>query len=146
MLAPASAAPHACVVMVLYKVILFIFFVHKKHYRSFITLRLNITWIILTMPLLPFWALNMVVALLSTEGQKALGFHQKYLNLCTEEKWRSYGFGTTWGWVINDRIFIFGLTILLRPKTYSTKYANTHACYLCELNQFWLLLLLQTSS
>ncbi len=24
--------------------------------------------------------------------------------------WRSYGFGKTWGWVINDRIYIFGWT------------------------------------
>ncbi len=40
-------------------------------------------------------------------------FHQKYLNLCSEDEWRSYGFGTTWGWVINDRIFIFGWTIPL---------------------------------
>ncbi len=30
--------------------------------------------------LLDFWALNMVVAFLSMQGQKALGFHQKYLN------------------------------------------------------------------
>ncbi len=32
------------------------------------------------------------------------------LNLCCEDEWRSYRFGTTWGWVINDRIFIFGRT------------------------------------
>ncbi len=38
---------------------------------------------------------------------KALGFHQKYLNLCSEDERRSYGFGTTWGWVINDKILIF---------------------------------------
>ncbi len=30
-----------------------------------------------------FWALKVVVAL-SIQGQKALGFHQKYLNLCSE--------------------------------------------------------------
>ncbi len=35
------------------------------------------------------------VALLSMEAQKALGFHQKYLNLCSEDERRSYGFGTT---------------------------------------------------
>ncbi len=29
------------------------------------------------------------------EGQKALGFHQKYLNLCSEDEQWSYGFGTT---------------------------------------------------
>ncbi len=66
---------------------------------------------ILTMSLLPFWALNVSVALLSMEGQKALGFHQKYLNLCSEDERRSESFGTTWGWVINNRIFIFGWTI-----------------------------------
>ncbi len=44
------------------------------------------------------------------EGQRALRFNQKYLNLCSEDEQRSYGFGTTWGWVINDRIFILGWT------------------------------------
>ncbi len=38
---------------------------------------------------------NISVALLSMKGQKALGFHQKYLNLCSEDIQRSYGFGTT---------------------------------------------------
>ncbi len=33
---------------------------------------------------------------------RALGFHQKYLQLCSEDKQRSYGFKTTWGWVIDD--------------------------------------------
>ncbi len=28
---------------------------------------------------------NIPVALLSMEGQKALGFHRKYLNLCSED-------------------------------------------------------------
>ncbi len=60
--------------------------------------------------LLPFWALNTVVALLSMQGQKALRFHQKYLNLCSEDEQISYVFITTRGWVINDRIFSFGLT------------------------------------
>uniref|UniRef100_A0A8C2E5G3 CBM21 domain-containing protein n=1 Tax=Cyprinus carpio TaxID=7962 RepID=A0A8C2E5G3_CYPCA len=50
---------------------------------------------ILLMSLLPFWALNMVVTLLSMEGQKALRFHQKYLNLCFEDERRSCGFGMT---------------------------------------------------
>ncbi len=36
----------------------------------------------LSMSLQPFWASNVVVTLLSMEGQKTLGFHQKYLNLC----------------------------------------------------------------
>ncbi len=31
------------------------------------------------MSLLPFWALNMSVALLSMRGQKVLGFHKKIL-------------------------------------------------------------------
>ncbi len=47
------------------------------------------------MSLLTFWALNVEVPLLSMEGEKALGFHQKYLNLRSEDKRRSYGFGRT---------------------------------------------------
>ncbi len=57
-----------------------------------------------------FLTLNMVVMLLPMESQKALGYHQKYLHLCFEDERRSYMFGTTWEWVINDRIFIFGWT------------------------------------
>ncbi len=38
------------------------------------------------MSLLSFWALNVSVALQSMQGQKALGFHQKYLNLCSEDE------------------------------------------------------------
>ncbi len=38
---------------------------------------------------------NITNALLSMEGQKALRFHQKYLNLCSEDEQRSSGFGTT---------------------------------------------------
>ncbi len=54
------------------------------------------------------------------EGQGALGIHQKYLNLCSEDGQRSYGSGTTWGWVINDRIFIFGWTIPLILGVYTS--------------------------
>ncbi len=34
--------------------------------------------------LIPSGTLNVVRPLLSMEGQKALGFHQTYLNLCSE--------------------------------------------------------------
>ncbi len=71
------------------------------------------------MSLLPFWVLNVVLALLSMEGQKALGFHQKYLNLCSKDEQRSYSLGTTWGWVIQDRISIFGWTNPLYCETKS---------------------------
>ncbi len=64
------------------------------------------------MSLLCFWALIMLGSLRSMEGQRALWFHQKYLNLCSKDERRSYGVGTTRGWVINDRI-IFGWTIPL---------------------------------
>ncbi len=57
---------------------------------------------------------NISVALLSMEGQKALRFNQKYLNVCFLDERRSYGFGTTWSWVINDILFILGWTVLLR--------------------------------
>ncbi len=38
----------------------------------------------------------------------------EYLPLCSAEQRNSYRFGTTWGWVNADRIFIFGWTIPLR--------------------------------
>ncbi len=50
---------------------------------------------------------NISVALRSMPGQKALGFHQKYLHLC------SYGFGTTWGCAINDTFLLLEWTIPL---------------------------------
>ncbi len=60
------------------------------------------------------------VRILAVYGRvkELLGIHHQYLNLCSEDERRSYRFGTTWGWVINDRIFIFGWTI------------NPHVCSL----------------
>ncbi len=49
---------------------------------------------------------------MTQRDQKALGFHQKYLNLSSEDERRSYGFGTTGRW--DDRILIFGWTIPLK--------------------------------
>ncbi len=48
-----------------------------------------------------------LVAPLFLQVQKALGLYQKYLNVCSEHEWRSYMFGMTWGWVINDSVFYF---------------------------------------
>ncbi len=36
----------------------------------------------------------------------------KYLLLCSTKERNPYKFGRTWGWVNDDRIFIFGWTIL----------------------------------
>ncbi len=98
---------------------LFLFSLHrKKDSRSFIKLRLN-HWCHMDYfnnVLTNFLGLNEIVALLFMEGQKALRFHKKYLNLCFEDEQRSHRFGMTQGWVINDRIFIFGWTIPLRYK------------------------------
>ncbi len=56
---------------------LFLFSLHTK--SSFIKRTTDVTWTILTVSLLPFWALNVLVALLSIQSQKALGFHQNIL-------------------------------------------------------------------
>ncbi len=37
----------------------------------------------------------------------------EYLPLCSAEQRHSYRFGSTWGWVNDDRIFIFGCTVSL---------------------------------
>jgi len=66
--------------------------------------------LILTIFSLLFWNSKGTMTLLPVCGSDTLGFHQKYLNLCSEDERRSYRYGTTWGWVINDRNFIFGWT------------------------------------
>ncbi len=49
------------------------------------------------------------------DAPKQPGFKltSKYLPLCSAEQRHSCRFGTTWGWVNDDRIFIFGWTIPL---------------------------------
>ncbi len=80
------------------------------------------TILLLLIPSPPLWRVyvsgpgNISVSLLSMQGQKALRFHKKYLNLCSEDEQRFYGFGTTWEWVLRDRIKIFGWTIPLKGQ------------------------------
>ncbi len=50
----------------------------------------------------------------------------KYLPLCSAEQRNTSRFGTTWGWVNDDRIFIFGWSIALRD------------C-LCFLLKYWII-------
>ncbi len=70
------------------------------------------------------------------EGLRALRFHQKYLNLCSEDERRSHGFGTTWRWVIYDRIFIFGWTIPLIPVAPDDILRSSEAKRsVCAINQ-----------
>ncbi len=40
----------------------------------------------------------------------------KHLLLCSTEEKNSYRFGETWGWVNDDRLFIFGWTVPLRAR------------------------------
>ncbi len=68
----------------------------------------DVTWTVLLIYFATFLDVGTLVVLLSMKGQRALGLHQKYLNLCSEDEQRSYGFGMTWGWVINYIIFILG--------------------------------------
>ncbi len=51
----------------------------------------DVTWAVLMISILRVCAL---IVLLSMEGQRALGSHQNYLNVCSEDERRSYGFGT----------------------------------------------------
>ncbi len=60
------------------------------------------------MSLLRFWAVNMEVALLSMQGQKALGFNQKYI--CVPKM--NEGLSGLERRVINDRTIILVWTIL----------------------------------
>ncbi len=53
------------------------------------------------MPVIPFWPLNVVVALLSTQGQKFSDFIKNMLFFFVFQKWTCF----------EDRIFILGWTI-----------------------------------
>ncbi len=59
------------------KVVIFVFFAHRNYSHSFKNYgwATDVTWTILMMSLLPLWALNVSVALLSMQGHKALRFH-----------------------------------------------------------------------
>jgi len=71
-----------------------------------------IAWTILTMSLITSRGRQVSIPqeAYGLVSDPALRFHQKHLNLCFEDERRSYRVGTTWGWVINDLIFIFGWT------------------------------------
>ncbi len=49
---------------------------------------------------------------------RKLGLNPKYLNLCSGDEWRSYGFGTTWGWVglLKELVLLIGISF------------NSHIC------------------
>ncbi len=98
------------------KVVIFVFFAHKKYSRSFIKLQLN------------HWChMDMVVPLLSMQGQKALRFHQNIL-ICVLKA--NKGLGTTWGWVINDN-FHFWVNYPLKPiKSKAVKALIVHVNWL----------------
>ncbi len=89
------------------KVAILVFFAYNKYSRSFIKLQLNL-WCHMDYfndVLTTFLGLK-CGSCVAMQGQKAFGFNKKYLNLCYEDECRSYGFGTTRGRVINDRILI----------------------------------------
>ncbi len=52
----------------------------------------------------------------------------EYLPLCSAEQRHSYRFGTTWGWVNDDRIFIFGWTMSLSVSEVHPRLTCGAAC------------------
>ncbi len=99
------------------KIFSFVFFAHKKYSCSFVKLRLN-NWCHMDYfndVLATFLSLDCVRILAVYGRVRDLSeFIKNILNVCSEDEQRIYRFGMTWGWVINDRIFIFGWTI---PKS-----------------------------
>ncbi len=123
MLAHASAhASRMCVEVwhgreeLLNEVIIFVFFAHKKYSRSFLKLRLN-HWCHMDYfndVLTTFLGVEHGSCIAAYAGSENSDFIKNFLHLCSEDERTSYWFGTTWGWVINNRIFIFGWTIPLK--------------------------------
>ncbi len=109
------------------KKLLKLLFLFSLHTKSILVALQNygwttdVTWTILTMSLLPFWALDVSVALLYICRVRMISDFIKNIFICEEylnskDERRSNSFGTTCGWVINDWIFIFGLSIPSRIK------------------------------
>ncbi len=114
---------------------IFVFFAQKK---SILVASQNwswatdVTWTVLPMYLLCFWTWeHFSCVAVYGESIKALRLNQKYLHLCSEDEQSSFGFGTTWGWVINDRISILGWT---NPLIGSRKKREPNLQYLAYLN------------
>ncbi len=75
------------------KVIIFVFFVHKKYSCSFITLQLN-HWCHMDYfndVLIAFLGLECVSCIAVYGGSESSRIHKKYLNLCSKDERRSYG-------------------------------------------------------
>jgi len=51
------------------------------------------------MSLLPFWALKVVIALLSVEGSESSQISSKIPSFVFWRWMEVYRFGTTWGWI-----------------------------------------------
>ncbi len=117
---------------------IFVFFTHRKYSCSFIILRWK-HWCQMDYfndVFTTFLGLEPVSCIAVYGGSESSRISSKYLNLCSVDELRSYGFGTTRGWVINDSIFIFGWTNPLKPffKLYCPVLMCTfkHTCSTCS--------------
>ncbi len=55
-----------------------------------------------------------------------------FKNVFSEDEQRSYGFAMTWGWVINDSIFIFGGETIHQFKLKSIFHVHIHL-FICRV-------------
>ncbi len=85
----------------------------KKYFRRFIKLRFN-HWCHMDYfnnVLTNFLGLECGSCVAVYGGSESSQISSKYLNLCSADERRSYGFGTTWGWVIK----LYSDSIILWP-------------------------------
>ncbi len=104
------------------KVVIFVFFAHRNYSHSFITIWLN-QWCYMDYcnnVLNNFLDLKLVSCVTVYTGSESSWTSSKIFNLCSKDEQRSSKFGTAWGWVINDGIFIFGWTIPSKTIWYCT--------------------------
>ncbi len=88
---------------------LFLFTLRTKYSLSFIKLRSNLWYHMdyFNDVLTTFLGLEYFSCVAVYGGLESFWISSNYLNLCSEDERRSYGFGKTWGytWVFNDWIF-----------------------------------------
>ncbi len=141
------------------KVVIFVFFAHKKYSRSFVKLRLN-PWCHMD------YFNDLLATFLSLDGGSMLAVYGrvrelsdfiKNILICALKMNEGLtGLKTTRGWVINDSILIFGWTIplkcnwLLWSKLYFQHHYSSLQCHMIFRNHlllkkhFWLLPMLKT--
>ncbi len=75
--------------------------INKPLTMTFASIKLLTSCLLIVSKVVVKFRYRLGLGMMNMEDQRALRFNKKYLILCSEDEWRSYGFGTKLGWVIS---------------------------------------------